>query len=560
MNKTVTANISGMVFHIEVDAYEKLNSYLNKIRSYFQNSDEREEIMSDIEARIAELLSPKINDQNQVVVEKDVDEVIEVMGKPEQYIQEDEDRNENRRQEDRSSSYARTKKRLFRDPDDRILGGVCSGIGHYVGMDPIWLRLLFVIIFLAGGSGLLIYIILWVVMPEAKTAAEKLQMKGEPVTFDTIGKAFEDGAKKVNEKFKDMERSDFGQKLEDFFEQLFHALGSILGGLLRFIVKIVGVALLVFGVLLVFSLLTGMLSTNAVVEIISPTTLFTLESPSLAMTLFESESQYNMAKYLFFGLIGIPILGLLYGGIMLLVGIRKSYGVGTALGILWLIALGGSVIVGLQLGSQFKSSSKVIDYIDVESSYDVYTLEMDLNDAPGEQIINLFDENFMLSIDKGSVYQGLPRLNIVKSNEDSIRLRVQKYSRGPSKRTSLRKAEDISYELLQQGELITLDSYMSFDRQQKIRGQEVELTLLLPVGKTVYLDESLREMIYDIDNVTGTHDDDMIGQKWIMLERGLTCVDCPDIEGTTSDEIEEIQEELERLEEEIDELEEGVRS
>ena len=91
MNQTVTINISGIVFHIEVDAYETLKNYLNKIKSYFNNSEEREEIMHDVESRITELFSSMMNEKNQVIMASDVEKVIEIMGKPEQYISEDEE-------------------------------------------------------------------------------------------------------------------------------------------------------------------------------------------------------------------------------------------------------------------------------------------------------------------------------------------------------------------------------------------------------------------------------------------------------------------------------------
>ena len=133
MNQTVTINISGIVFHIEIDAYEDLKNYLNKIKSYFNNSEECEEIMTDIEARIAELFNEKISDVNQVILKKDVEEVITIMGKPEQYITEDDIEEEEDYDNKKSSS---SDKKFFRNPDERVLGGVCSGVASY--SDLMW--------------------------------------------------------------------------------------------------------------------------------------------------------------------------------------------------------------------------------------------------------------------------------------------------------------------------------------------------------------------------------------------------------------------------------------
>ena len=198
MNQTVTVNISGIVFHIEVDAYDTLKNYLNKIKGYFNNSEEREEIMMDIEARIAELFTNMMGEKNQVITSVNVESVIETMGKPEDYITEEDEESQNQTEE----TKFRKDKKFFRDPDQRILGGVASGIGAYLGIDVIWTRLFFVLAFLIWGFGPLAYIILWIIIPEAKTASDKLKMKGEAVNVDNIGKTFEAEAKKVNEKLK----------------------------------------------------------------------------------------------------------------------------------------------------------------------------------------------------------------------------------------------------------------------------------------------------------------------------------------------------------------------
>lgn len=536
MNKTVTANIGGMVFHVEVDAYESLNNYLSKIRSYFQNSDEREEILADIELRIAELLNPKLSASNQVIKMKDVEEVIQVMGKPEQFLTDEEEgfNSSSSTSSSENSRQSRTRKRLFRDPDDRMLGGVASGIAHYLGLDPMWIRLLFVVIFLAGTSGFWIYVILWIVMPEAKTAAEKLQMKGEPVNIDNIGKAFEEGAKKMNDKFKEMDSTKFGNKVEGFFESVFHVLGVLVTGFLKFFGKLLGIALLVVGSLLAFSLLTGMLSADTVIYAFSPSGMFSMESNDLFLSIFSSETQFLLAKISILVLFGIPILALIYGGVRLLFNIKGHQGIGSALGILWLVGLAASIVIALQLGSEFKSNSKITEYETVDSNYNEYVLALSQDKLPGNELISSSENEFILHYDKSSIYYGMPTLNIERSYKDSLELRISKKSRGSSKNNSTEKARNINYEFKQQGELLTFNPYISFDRHQKVRGQEVQLTLLLPLGKVVYLDESMRDFIYDIENVTDTWDDDMLGKKWIMLEDGLTCLDCPDIEGVSS--------------------------
>ena len=194
MNKTVTANISGIVFHIESEAYEKLHKYLNTIRNYFHDSDGKDEIMADIESRIAELFRESLTNGKEVVTMAEVNRVVEIMGEPEQYMDESSSENFNY-QESYSEGSTQTfrSKKLYRDPDDKILGGVCSGLGHYFGVDRIWIRALFVIAVIAGfGFGIIIYLILWGIIPKAMSTSEKLEMKGEPINVENIGNSIKD--------------------------------------------------------------------------------------------------------------------------------------------------------------------------------------------------------------------------------------------------------------------------------------------------------------------------------------------------------------------------------
>lgn len=179
MKKTYTINISGSVFHIEDDAYEKLNEYLSTLKKHFGNDSEGQEIYTDIEARVAEIFNSKKTFDKEVITSEWVDELIETMGVPEEI--EGEDENEN-------YSAGKNNKKLYRDPDHKVIGGVCGGLAAYFNMDPVIMRLIFVFLFLINGLGLLVYIILWIAVPEAKTTAQRLEMRGKAVTVDNIEK------------------------------------------------------------------------------------------------------------------------------------------------------------------------------------------------------------------------------------------------------------------------------------------------------------------------------------------------------------------------------------
>ena len=195
MNKIMNINIGGIVFHVDDIAYEKLKKYLEDINKHFNKSTGGDEIINDIESRIAELFQQKLNSKKEVVTLEDVDEVISVMGKPSDFEDENEYDDPNVRQLGR--------KRMFRDIDNRMLGGVCSGLGAYFRVDTVWFRLGFVIATLSGLS-ILAYLILWIIIPPARTISEKLEMEGNPVTISNIEKAFREEMDGLRDKIDDL--------------------------------------------------------------------------------------------------------------------------------------------------------------------------------------------------------------------------------------------------------------------------------------------------------------------------------------------------------------------
>jgi phage shock protein PspC (stress-responsive transcriptional regulator) len=260
MNKTVSVNLNGLLFNIEEMGYERLLRYLNKIKIYFENSTGSDEIINDIEGRIAELFQERLADGRQVITEKDVDEVMGIMGKPEDFASEFDEES----QPNYESNYESGNKKLFRDPDDSILGGVCSGIAYYFGVERVVLRLIFALAFVFAGSGLLLYIILWIVMPVAKTTADKLRMKGEPVNVGNIerrfkedlkkmGKAVEDVAKEAEDKFK---KAKAGDKISGFVSDLIEGVGKFIKVVFNVVGKFIGLIFLMLGLGLFFGAIT----------------------------------------------------------------------------------------------------------------------------------------------------------------------------------------------------------------------------------------------------------------------------------------------------------------
>jgi phage shock protein PspC (stress-responsive transcriptional regulator) len=190
MKKTLTVNLGGMVFHIDEDAYRLLDRYLTNLRIHFNKEEGGEEIMNDFELRISEILGERVRLGNEVITIEHVENVIKRMGKVEDLFGDDSaDAGAEKTTAAASATKERVSKRFFRNPDDRILGGICGGLSAYLGWDPTPVRLLLFILTFPFPVTIPTYLILWLVVPLARTATEKLQMRGESVTIESIGKA-----------------------------------------------------------------------------------------------------------------------------------------------------------------------------------------------------------------------------------------------------------------------------------------------------------------------------------------------------------------------------------
>ena len=175
MKRTLSINIAGVLFNIDSDAYNTLNLYLHEIKQRFTSLREANEIIADIESRIAEIFIERDNEEKQTININDVNYAINIIGQPQKFG----DKNMNNNKKFRYTYNSGQIKRLYRDPDNRIISGTCSGLGYYLGIDPIIIRILFVFSVIFLGTGTLIYILLWIFIPLAHTDIQKAEMRGE---------------------------------------------------------------------------------------------------------------------------------------------------------------------------------------------------------------------------------------------------------------------------------------------------------------------------------------------------------------------------------------------
>lgn len=209
MKKTLTINISGTVFHIEEEAYEALKKYLVALKSYFGEDEEGKEIVADIEARITEIFTERTGEKNQAITLEVVEELIETLGTPENFSEEAGD-------EEPLAGQGARKRKLYRDPEQSVLAGVCGGLAAYFNMDPVVIRLIVVLLALiTSGAGALVYVLLWLAVPKALTTTQRLEMKGEEVTVKNIERFLKDEMNAVKESVNKFRKSGFFTKKKD---------------------------------------------------------------------------------------------------------------------------------------------------------------------------------------------------------------------------------------------------------------------------------------------------------------------------------------------------------
>ena len=237
MNKIYNINLGGYPIVIDDNAYSHLTKYLDTIGHHFADSEGCEEIVYDIEVRMAEILVE--NKKGAIIGIKEVEEVIKIMGRPEDFgaqpIDEDdyaEEAASTSKSKKRKRRPIKTGKRLFRDPDEKVIGGVCSGIAAYFGIvDPLWIRLIFIALVFGGGLAVPAYILLWAIVPEAASTSDKLSMRGEPATVSNIAKTVEEEILELRDKINDLSK-DMGSKKKALEAPLFRQKVALRKGFL----------------------------------------------------------------------------------------------------------------------------------------------------------------------------------------------------------------------------------------------------------------------------------------------------------------------------------------
>ncbi|MFS4467959.1 PspC domain-containing protein [Maribacter sp. 2210JD10-5] len=526
MNKTVNINLANMLFHIDEDAYNKMRRYLESVKRSFANTPGSDEILADIEARIAELFYEKLENERQVITEKQVDEVIAIMGQPEDYMV-DEDIFEDEPRAKSTTEQTRVKK-LYRDTEQKYVAGVSSGLAHYLGIDPLWIRILWVFLTIGSGGGfILLYGLLWILIPEAKTTSQKLDMRGEAINISNIERKVKEGFEEVADKVKSVDYEEVGNKVKSGGKTFFDTLGDIIMFFFKVFGKFIGILLIIIGASTLIGLFIGLLSVGVMDLIHVPGLDFYSVVNSSGMPVW-------LISILAFFAIGIPFFFLLYLGLKILVTNLKSIGNIAKFSLLglWLISIIFLIVFGIREAASRAYSGNTSSEQELYFETDMDTLNLQLvssefyengNEMRMGKMLIVHDENGNQLLQSEDV-----RFRIEKSKDSVFRIKIRKEADGPSFAKAKQTAEAIDYSYVLDGNTLLLNDFLTTGNQNKFKDQEVKVNLYIPSGTVLTYDKgNARSWVMRAD--TDKDVNDLSDYTWRMsLNSELECLDCPD--------------------------------
>lgn len=515
MNKTIIININSIVFHIEEDAYETLRAYMIDIKKHFSQTQTEDsgEILLDIENRIAEMFSERIQQgKKEVISLADVEEVIRQMGRVSDFEELEDPVEEQSKafkpKEEPRQSLNFSDKKLMRNPDDMVLGGVCSGLGYYLGIQAKWVRIFFVLFFLLGGSGVLLYIVLWAVMPLASTRSDRMAMRGETPNLQNFKKNFEE----------ESDRQEFSN-IKSTFSKGAQTVGNGVSGFFRVLGKLFATFTLfisgstIFGMfcLLCFGLL-GVLGFHQ--EVLPP-----LE--------FLSTGNALIAFLAGIFAITIPFIALFYISLRVLFKISpmNNY-LSLSLWAGWIVSILAVIFYAAITNQDMNESSTIKVEKKLEKYEAYYFAEKDL------RVIEASDEGqkkFDMKFNGKSFSDYLyADIDIDFQQIDSLEQPYIQYNysaRGRNRQRAAELASQIDYSAHQDKNKVFFDSHFALTSPSLKRDQHVSVIVYLPQGSHVVIAESLRYKLHGVSyRSCDDNNEEKVGQtEWIMTKSGLKC-------------------------------------
>lgn len=594
MNKTVSVHISGMMFVLDEEAYHCLSAYLLDVRKHFVGIEGEEEIVSDIEARVAELLHGCLDGQKQVIDLPDVEKVIGKLGQPWQM-----DDQANKKENNASNSVHHPRKlsrdlssaklagvaaglaqyfnadpllirilflllifasgagilvylalwlilpskpsgmppergaihsdrqnrylhlQMFRDNENKKLAGVAAGLAYYFGIDPWITRLMFVILTFFSGLGLLVYILLWIITPEALSTADKLRMKGRPVDVKNIERHVKEAAARASNLVNKMGfEAGYG----------FRRAGREARPLIRkFVILFTRVVAILLGTILFFA---GLFLTALLFFLFSGWEGFTffedIELSSLPINLIDivvpDPALAQLARVSFGGFLFIPVLLMIYVGLRLLFGHHFSLpGISHLAGILWVLSLIGLIYLAFYVSSDFvETANTELSKIPIENQRSLVVVADGTDTKNYEKLVAINNQRFVITKTQDRIFlMVMPHLYIdVIKNGEQPNITVDAMAKGKNEDMAVRRSQNLSYAVNYRNDTLFMPVWLSYDATYGLRGQRLNIRLNLPDSTRIRFDSGL-ENFFIVNPQEFWRKANYAGQSVLLTRKGM---------------------------------------
>ena len=531
MDKTIKINLGGTLFQIDEEAYNILRRYLKDIDDRLKNTPGGAETIEDIETRIAEIFQSQGAPAG-VISKENVESMISVIGRPEDF-----DTSGDEIGQKESYYHSSTRKKMYRNPDDMIVSGVCGGIGAYLGMEAVWVRLIFILFTCFFGIGFFVYVALWIALPSARTDAQKREMYGS----NNINHASRRGNSRSSMSVNDpnyVVTLPAGSGVGNAFNEVFRAIGKVCYVILRIFLIIVGVTFVLGGFIALVSFIMvfffkypGYFSTNSfgINIFYLPDFLNYVVNPAVAPWILA----------LSFIVILMPLLAFIYWGIKMIFWFKARDGIFTLVGlVIWVMSVAALSIILFNEGVSYAETGKTVsEQFVAKAPSDLYIVaDHKIADLHYDKEISLPNEDYDIYFidDNKGLFIGT-RLNINNSDDNSLKIDIRKRSTGRSRLDATNKSETLLYNYHMSGDTIYLDEYFSIPAGTKWTFDNVGVNVYIPEGTGVHFDKTTESMFrrphyYNEDwnwnwNRDGEEKEmvrpDSGNNNWIMTEHGL---------------------------------------
>jgi phage shock protein PspC (stress-responsive transcriptional regulator) len=530
MDKTININIAGTLFQIDDEAFRILRDYLQAINNRFRNVQSGHETVEDIESRIAEIFQSQKGLAG-VITKENVEAMISIIGKPEDF-----DQNETET-EPVQKVFTTQRKRMYRNSDDKIISGVCSGLGAYLDTDPVLFRILFILFTVFFGVGFFIYIALWIALPEANTDARKREMYGNSYH----------SASSLTRQSDGIYNSTSGQyssgytttsKIGNAFNEVFRAISRVCFIIFRIFIIIVGVLFVMTGFLAILSILmifvfklpwaftTNGFDSNLVYL---PDFLNYIVNPSVA--------PWIIALTLL--AIILPMMAFIYWGVKMIFWFKAKDGIFSLAGfVLWVMVIAALTIILFNEGISFAETARTTTQTILPNPPDTLYVITDhkVADLKFDKQFSVPDDDYtVFLVDSTKKMYISPDLQLRITDEDKAKVEVRKRSSGRTRNDAVRKSESLIYNYRVSRDTLYLDEYFTIPSGSKWTGDFIGINLFVPEKTVLYFGSSTEKLFHNVieivriqsDTITSSRIDYKIepwqlGNKfWTITEDGL---------------------------------------